>query len=62
MATWLKCKDSARLMSQGLDRSLSGGERFWLQLHLLMCHGCRNARRQLEFIRHACAQWVERGE
>lgn len=58
----LKCRDSARLMSQGMDRTLSGRERFWLSLHLLICHGCRNARRQIKFIRHACSQWVERGE
>lgn len=55
----LSCKESAELMSQGLDRSLGLRERISLRLHLLVCYGCRNARRQLEFIRRACASWLD---
>jgi hypothetical protein len=54
----LSCRKSAQLMSQGMDRSLGLREHIALRLHLLACHGCRNARRQLEFIRHACEAWV----
>lgn len=55
----LSCKESAELMSQGLDRSLGLRERISLRLHLLMCHGCRNARQQLKFIRRACESWLQ---
>lgn len=58
----LSCKEAARLMSQGLDRSLSLRERVGLRLHLLACYGCRNARQQLRFIRRACSSWIERNE
>lgn len=58
----LTCKEAARLMSQGMDRSLGAGERLRLRLHLVMCNGCRNARQQLEFIRRACADWLKRDE
>ena len=58
----LSCKQSAELMSQGMDRSLSRHERIMLRLHLLMCTGCRNARRQLEFIRRACRSWLEHSD
>ena len=58
----LTCKEAARLMSQGMDRPLGAGERLWLRLHLVTCYGCRNARRQLEFIRRACAAWLKRDE
>ena len=58
----LSCKESAQLMSQGMDRSLSLRERFSLRLHLLACYGCRNARQQLRFIRQACSSWTERND
>lgn len=58
----LTCRESAALMSQGMDRSLGRHERFMLRLHLLMCTGCRNARRQFEFIRHACQSWLQRDD
>ncbi len=58
----LSCKQSAELISQGMDRSLSLRERLGLRLHLLMCYGCRNAGQQLEFIRHACKAWMRRDD
>ena len=58
----LNCKESAQLMSQGMDRSLKLKERFSLRLHLLACYGCRNAWQQLRFIRHACQSWIRRDD
>lgn len=58
----LNCKESAELMSQGMDRSLTLRERWKLRLHLLACYGCRNARQQMEFIRQACREWQRRGD
>ena len=56
------CKQSAELMSQALDRHLDVGERLKLRLHLVFCNGCRNARRHFDFIREACATWMERND
>jgi hypothetical protein len=49
----LSCKKTARLLSQGMDRDLAFGERVALRLHLAICKGCRNARDQFSFLRHA---------
>ena len=47
------CKEVSHLVSQGLDRRLGFGERLRLRAHLAICNGCRNFRRQLEFLRTA---------
>lgn len=49
----MSCKEATLLMSQGLDRELSLGERISLRLHLLVCIGCRNTRRHFEILRLA---------
>jgi Putative zinc-finger len=49
----LSCKETTRLLSQGLDRDLAFGERVALRMHLVICRGCRNARNQFEFLRRA---------
>jgi anti-sigma factor RsiW len=49
----LSCKESARLLSQRLDRELAFGERVALQAHLAICRGCRNAGAQFELLRQA---------
>ena len=43
----LSCKETTRLISQGLDRELALGERVALRLHYAYCVGCRRAGRQL---------------
>jgi len=57
----LSCKEAMRIVSQGEDRELSLGERVALRLHVTICRGCRNAGRQLRFLRLA-AQRLSRGE
>jgi hypothetical protein len=49
----LKCSEVSRLVSQGLDRRLGAGERLRLRLHLAICEGCANFKRQMDFLRHA---------
>ena len=49
----LTCKDVTRLVSQGLDRELTFGERTALRVHFAICQGCRNENRQLAFLRQA---------
>ncbi len=50
----LSCKEANRLMSEEMDRKLSLGERIGLKLHVSMCDGCANARKQMSVIRNAC--------
>lgn len=52
----ISCKQATELMSQGLDRPLSLGERLRLRLHLLFCVGCRNTLRQFQFLRDAISR------
>ncbi len=47
----LNCKQATHLMSEAQDRALPLGERLPLRLHLLMCTGCRNYGKQLDFLR-----------
>jgi len=44
----LTCKETARLVSEGLDRKLSLWTRMNLRLHLMMCGACSAYRRQVE--------------
>lgn len=47
------CKEAHRLVSEGLDRKLSLGERTRLQLHLIICIACRNFDGQMLLLRRA---------
>jgi hypothetical protein len=49
----LSCKEAARLVSHGLDRRLGLRERVVLRLHLAICDGCTNFRKQVLFLRKA---------
>ena len=54
----LKCKDMTHLLSEAQDRKLTVSERLQLEMHLAMCSGCRNFKRQMAFIRQACRQYL----
>jgi hypothetical protein len=56
----LTCKEAAQLVSQGLDRRLGLGERLALRLHLFVCEGCTNFRKQAAFLRKAMARLADR--
>jgi len=47
------CKEVSHLVSQGLDRRLGFGERVRLRVHLAICDGCANFKRQMDFLRKA---------
>jgi hypothetical protein len=49
----LSCKQTTRLLSQGVDRGLGFGERVALRVHLAICDGCRNVAAQFRFLRSA---------
>ena len=55
----LSCKEVTRLVSQGLDRRLRFAERVRLRLHLAICDGCANFRKQLGFLREAVTQLAD---
>ena len=55
----LSCKETTRLVSQGLDRELAFGERVALRVHLVICLGCRRAGRQMAFLRKAVRELAE---
>ena len=55
----LSCKNTTRLVSQGLDRELAFGERVALRLHLAICLGCRRAGRQMAYLRRAVRELAE---
>ena len=57
----LSCKEVTRLVSQGLDRELTFGERTSLRVHFVICKGCRNVNRQLAFLRRALKKLSEGG-
>lgn len=56
---WLSCREASRLVSLGLDRQLGFGERVRLRVHLAICDGCTNFRRQMDFLRRAVAHLGE---
>ena len=49
----ITCKEATQLVSQGLDRELSGWERLRLRVHLAICDGCTNFKKQMDFLRRA---------
>jgi hypothetical protein len=49
----LSCKEVSRLVSQGLDRRLGFAERLRLRVHLAICDGCTNFKKQVDFLRKA---------
>ena len=57
----ISCKHATELMSQGLDRRLTWGERLGLRLHLFICIGCRRTIAQFRFLRVAVRSLAEEG-
>ena len=52
----LSCKEVTRLVSQDLDRRLPFGRRVALRVHLAICDGCTNFKKQMDFLRRAIAR------
>ncbi len=55
----LSCKETARLVSQGLDRHLPFGRRVALRVHLAICGGCTNFKDQVDFLRKAMTRLAD---
>lgn len=56
----LTCKETARLLSEALDRDLPAERKALLQAHLAICRGCRAVRDRMEFLRRAIRAIGER--
>lgn len=52
----LNCKQNSELLSQAMDRPITMREKIAMRMHLMMCSGCRNFEKQLEFIRKAARE------
>lgn len=53
----MNCKHATKLMSQEKDSRLSFKQRVSLRFHMMMCSGCRNYNKQMDFIRKAMQQY-----
>ncbi|MBM4206799.1 MAG: zf-HC2 domain-containing protein [Gammaproteobacteria bacterium] len=53
------CREITALVSQGLDRKLSFGERIAVNLHVMICSRCRNFQNQSWFLRKAAQRYTE---
>lgn len=53
------CREVTALVSQGLDKKLSLGERLAVGLHLIVCAQCRDFQRQARFLRKAAQGYAE---
>ncbi|TSA15302.1 MAG: zf-HC2 domain-containing protein [Betaproteobacteria bacterium] len=53
------CEQAARLSSMAMEQPLTSSERMLLSLHLMMCKGCGNFNRQIEFLRRAARKVPE---
>lgn len=47
----LSCKEVTELCSAELERPLGTGELLSLRVHLMMCSGCTNFRKQMKLLR-----------
>ena len=52
----LSCREATHLLSEAQDRNLVLPEKLQLEIHLALCKGCRNFRKQMSFLREACQQ------
>lgn len=57
----LSCKEVTRVCSDELERPLKLGEQASLHLHLVMCTGCANYRRQLRTLRQVMQTYADGG-
>lgn len=55
----LNCKDATELCSQELERPLGIGEQLGLHVHLMMCSGCTNFRKQSKMLREVMGRYAD---
>lgn len=55
----LNCQSATRLVSEAQERRLSVPEKMGLNVHLMMCSGCRNFSHQIPFLRQAMRAFAQ---
>ena len=55
----LNCKQATALMSRGMDKKLGILQKTSLRLHLMMCEGCRNFNKQMQFLREGLRKFPQ---
>lgn len=58
----LTCRETARLLSEGLDRELPPERQALLRAHLAICRGCDSLRERMAFLRRAMRRAAERDD
>lgn len=58
----MNCSRTTRLLSEAQERPLAPQERLALQLHGMMCSGCRNFGRQMRILRQAARAYANGDE
>lgn len=58
----LSCEEATRLMSDAMERPLVIKDRLSLNVHLVMCKGCRNFSHQVQELRQVAREYVKRTE
>jgi hypothetical protein len=51
------CKDTTRLLSEAMERTLPARQRLTARIHLLLCTPCSRIRKHLLFLRDAARQF-----
>lgn len=54
------CRETSEVLSRAEDRPLTFGEKVVLFIHMPLCNGCRNFRKQLAFLRRAAREYIRR--
>lgn len=54
------CRQITELVSAGMDRELTLGERLRIRIHLMLCRGCTNFAKQMRVLRSAARRFVGR--
>ena len=54
----LNCKEVTEMCSQEMESDLRLQERMSLRMHLMMCSGCSNFRRQMQTMRTAMLHYA----
>jgi len=55
----LKCKEVSELCSQELERPLPMTDRVGLAMHMMMCTGCSNFRKQMRLLRQKMHEYAD---
>lgn len=54
----LSCKQVTQICSQEMERDLQLQERVSMRMHLVMCSGCSNFRKQMQTLRTTMQQYA----